>query len=970
MADKFTLFDGDECNQKLSPATIVEEQSFGQFLELRDENFRSITLDDKQISASSNYESHKSLNRIDRHTVSINELLSGKIKPLFKKLTEVKEFVIENLDETLASRIIHLPVDNKTDKGIVELTLENVNSLLKGSSIKVTDQQGVSWIVVPKVEFTASKIPAVTSYNVSSLADFIYDPKIPGSDGNSFPIKLQAKQVAALRRGDSFEMLTVNNIKVKISHNNGFVLLKKPKEEGGEPTLPRENDVNDDPGASGSSGSTGSTTGGINRGGSNSTGSTASGTGNSSTNSNGGQNTTTNPQPVVEVSEPPLLGIYLPWKQSWELQGYARGKLLQSLSLAPQEEVTIELFTWDRIHKSLEQSSETDTDQSYEQSLISKDVTDVVKELSKNTELQVQADVRATVTYPPVTVSVGGGIKFDEKAADLSKKTTNQLHEATTKATARVSTKRTSKVSESREIGREDRVTRRLKNQNLCHTVTYDYFEIVAGYKISTEFLLDKVIPVALLPNPQRNLMFDKDSIRLHERALRMALVDSNLVDGFAAARFLESRQNAMDIVCEKPACACTTPAPPNTSQSTGGIVDFKPLKAALLDIQKAWSALKRGSYKEVLESLDEYGHNLDANGNEYGQTPSESKIVSFRRWLCYQMIYAKRSSILSAFEAFVAQSSGIESETFDNNKLVVLAQNLKTGLPKEGLDNALNSLSDMSEDLKKIGESHIPDYAWFFAEINWLKDRLDAVGCYNLDDCGLGLACNQLDLAFNNVSGQLQQGIDGGKVDQAQQASKADAIIDQLTYAYPLKDIADAKERYGVLETHLNNNATYYRYAVFTSLPVSEQLHQLSITATPGWLEPRVVGMVGDKLALPVNVKAIPGLEDLFKKQITENPYFKEPGFSYSETVTLPTPGITMQSRLGDCSACEPFIEESRKIDLTTRRAQAHSAQLNVKLQQAELDRYLARIKNGNLDDPDLNAGPRPGEWSALDKE
>ena len=52
-----------------------------------------------------------------------------------------------------------------------------------------------------------------------------------------------------------------------------------------------------------------------------------------------------------------------------------------------------------------------------------------------------------------------------------------------------------------------------------------------------------------------------------------------------------------------------------------------------------------------------------------------------------------------------------------------------------------------------------------------------------------------------------------------------------------------------------------------------------------------------------------------------------------------LPTPGISVSSRLGKCTGCEDFIEDSRKHELARLKALAQ-------LEQAEADRRNARLE------------------------
>jgi hypothetical protein len=59
------------------------------------------------------------------------------------------------------------------------------------------------------------------------------------------------------------------------------------------------------------------------------------------------------------------VAVFMPWRQTWVLSGFSRGELRSSLALAPQEETTIEVSSWERRLRTLDQSSTTDVDQSF-----------------------------------------------------------------------------------------------------------------------------------------------------------------------------------------------------------------------------------------------------------------------------------------------------------------------------------------------------------------------------------------------------------------------------------------------------------------------------------------------------------------------------------------------------------------------------------------------------------------------------
>ena len=178
----------------------------------------------------------------------------------------------------------------------------------------------------------------------------------------------------------------------------------------------------------------------------------------------------------------------------------------------------------------------------------------------------------------------------------------------------------------------------------------------------------------------------------------------------------------------------------------------------------------------------------------------------------------------------------------------------------------------------------------------------------------------------------------------QQQQASHED----KLEMKYDLADIASALEREEALELHLTDHLDYYRYVLFQALPPSEQLDQL-ISHTGGKLrvglfEPRVVSMRGPFLAVPLHTAIEPALQTFL-----DNLLGGMTSIGTLETdVTVPTPGLAIDSRLGSCSACEDFIEDSRAIEL--RRLDALARQ-----QEQEAERLKARLAASPplLDDP-----------------
>jgi hypothetical protein len=69
-------------------------------------------------------------------------------------------------------------------------------------------------------------------------------------------------------------------------------------------------------------------------------------------------------------------------------------------------------------------------------------------------------------------------------------------------------------------------------------------------------------------------------------------------------------------------------------------------------------------------------------------------------------------------------------------------------------------------------------------------------------------------------------------------------------------------------------------------------------------------------------------------------------------QLVTVPTQGTILEAAIGQCDACEDFIQESRVIDLRVQRAKAGTDEAEARRRQMRLD-----ATPPNLDDPASSA-------------
>jgi hypothetical protein len=612
------------------------------------------------------------------------------------------------------------------------------------------------------------------------------------------------------------------------------------------------------------------------------------------------------------------LAIALRWRQRWKLKGYTRGALLSTISLAPQEQTTIEIFTWDRRRTESDRTSSFEMNSNLDTSDTVRDTTDVLNETKKTSNLNWS--VQAGLTIPIATgvpLTLGGSAQDHQTMDGLHRETTNHVHEAVTKSATSVRLSRETKVNETTEVGSERRVTRAVTNQNLCHVLNLDYFEVLSKYQVKTTFDRAATRICALVPSPLTP-SFTRLTARTYESTLRANLLERDLLDGFDAIRMLAAKDNACAVACER--CTCGTasteagplPAYAVTAMTTVGSAWYTLQTAQIppnFPQNRAWyDAWRRIVYRVVVEVL----------------TPE----IANNAWTMLTATIGIQKRPLTREDAdrlwwAVKNAGGVDA--IRPSKLVAERQQL---------------IDDLCYDLFKIG-------------VGGFTSKVPAISLSQLrgvlDDVGLTAALDRFMASFDAAPAATASSAASTSADSGQ-AARESAIRD----AFPLRATTDALEREEALLAHLSNNASHYWYALWQATAPTQQAAFLDGLLPPGIIEPSPIGMIDHCLAFPISASTVPSVEDvidgLFGAQ--DSPFVR------AEEITLPTTAVTMEARLGTCDACEDFIHESRKIDLRSQSAAADQA-------QAEADRRRARL---NKTPPDLDPYEPPAAVPRLD--
>ena len=806
------------------------------------------------------------------------------------------EVQIGDPHEVIATRTV--VVDGRPEA--IQLDGAAVRALLDGGRAVVRlaehDDDWVTLVIPATPALAGSGEPAV---EIADLAEFLANPVLRGPTGTLVTVPLAAAEVRALGTGGS-PRVTVDAAGTPLT-----VTLRTRADAGMPATVLRDGGQRST--AGGTTGLTTTTTG------------TGTGTG----------TTDDDLLPVLHIA------LYLPFRQRWELLGYSRGALLSSLSLAPQEETTIEVFSWDRRKRSTEVAAATELETTTEASESSRDSREVLHEVTRESDFKTHVGADVGIQADEVHLGVQASGDTQDKLRDFAKDTHGRIDEAVAKATARVRSSRQTKVTESVEHGREERVTRKIHNANPCRTLNFDYFEILANYAVSTKFDADGARLCVLVRNPS-TVPLDRALLREQERILRPALLAPDLVDGFAAARLLEARSHFCQAACMR--CQCGTTAAGDETSLTQAVTK------AVAGVGAAFKRFPFAAPDPMYDILTKQA------GTNTGQLSSASQ--GFREWAYLRHAVIHVAALFDQLMELWTDPGKAGSPGFAEDLWWIVKRLPEDALnPKKLFDDAHQVIWDSivvpsmkAYAVQKKNPALYPYLSWIVTD--------QAIFSY-LED-------NGLELAIARFAATYQDLLDGREAAAKADAARAQTLVRRdddataaLADAYPAKAVAEAVERERALLAHMLDHQHYYRYVLWRALDPGRQLalvYRLGHLAQ--YVYPQAVGYLGDLLAFPVKLASDPGLEAWFATVIRDNAELAT--LATAQTVTLPTPGMTMETRLGTCEGCEEHLLKQRDVELKLREALLDQAKL-------ETQRYELRLKQPQplLDDPTPASGP-----------
>jgi len=257
-------------------------------------------------------------------------------------------------------------------------------------------------------------------------------------------------------------------------------------------------------------------------------------------------------------------GHILHFKQKWKADGYSLGDLLYSLPLAPCQEKQIAIIDWDRAEKGVRSEAQIASEELYAGLSRNRDISEIARS-SFSENIYASSTNRTGSTSGGIGGGIGGflsGITFgvfgglfssgasssstanQNSARNLSASSMNRLRDNVIQSASSLRSQRTTviqTVGQSEDVSVQTEV---VKNNNHCHAMTIEYFEVLKHYALEQELVdVQECLFVPLPMSP-----FDYQKVLRWSNTLRRAIYGRKLLRGFDAIERIDTNYIYSDL--------------------------------------------------------------------------------------------------------------------------------------------------------------------------------------------------------------------------------------------------------------------------------------------------------------------------------------------------------------------------------------------------------------------------------------
>jgi hypothetical protein len=496
----------------------------------------------------------------------------------------------------------------------------------------------------------------------------------------------------------------------------------------------------------------------------------------------------------------------------------------------------------------------------------------------------------------------------------------NQVSEVTARVSERYKSTRQVKVMEARETGREDRVTRKIRNPNQGYALTLNCYEVLETYQVDT--ILSSTKQFCLLVEQPDLGVVDIPFVLAYQDRLQPVLLSKSYLSGFDAARSLYAQGWFDTASLQK---AEIEEAANQSVAATASSVPEKPIIVIGKQLADALSKLFNVDLKAAARTLAEYYNPLDGKDvTEKKRASAEAKLglfnYAFKLKTVSPGIEDRARTYLDAFAADTSEKA-----------IVSALGAFLVGTDDEWLTN-----------LKMLAASLV---AAQLASLLLIPFPL-------LAPVLVSLAVIENSAGYPGLVGKAKQELKAYEVAGSVVAPAADksTAADVKTKEPPpqlfsLQDLAMARADFDALRLHIEANRIYYINQIWRAEDPNARFERFRQSGIEAFVENRLIGFVGDRAIFPLRLSSLEEKVrlDLEKRITSFNPAEVDSADSNGSPITvdpirvdpqefsLPTSAVYMDGALGQCELLEPYLVERRDIERRIALAEAELAEIRV---------------------------------------
>ncbi len=647
------------------------------------------------------------------------------------------------------------------------------------------------------------------------------------------------------------------------------------------------------------------------------------------------------------------IGIYVSYEQEWKHLGYTRGELIKSLELAPGETFTLEYHYWDKSIIKTEDELSTELDLKSSSTLTQRDTKQILDELTTNNQLHLNGREGGNIKIPDTPIGLDAGVDggISTQLQPHVSNSINNMTESIVNISNDFKQNRKVRVEETRISGVENKQTRVVANTNRCHTLQFNYFEIISNYEILNR--VADIRPCILLPyrvicdnkilTPET---IDYYFILCNENVLKSTLLDKVFLPGFEAAKKIASFQKLKELFKDE--------LNNSTSEqtSTSGVnweEDFANYRKQIID-----------DYNEIKKSAKpfiDFSNSLDLSNTDDTQT----KVIEF---IIYLLDHPKESKHLLYLISLYMKPDVL-------NALQTLKESQGKEAPEKAMADFFAKINENDFQYLDPVSREISSFFQAFGVPNEAADLLAGIvefflsteatavagaiigtiiepGIGTIIGAGIGAAVGLLlntggtllvsflkdDAGLHNDVQTAHSYFENTKLtptgavnENVSRNSKDNSTESQPKFLTDFVSITEISDDYMELDRlicHLKCNFEYYNQALWLSKDTDYRTQFLIKLGLINFVTNEVLGFSNGLVAFGIkDISFLKNIIDIkaFQSNLSK---LKTEAKDITSKITIPTSSTILNSQLGVCDLCESYIDDSRNADIRQQNAKA----------------------------------------------